>query len=54
MASQAGHLEIARLLLEANADKDKDNNKGATALIMASQHGHVEIARLLLEANGTR
>ena len=55
-ASQNGHLEIVRLLLESGADKDLTKNDGATALTIASQNGHLEVVRLLLEsgADGTR
>ena len=42
--SQNGHLEVARLLCEAGADKDKASQDGATALIFASQNGHLEVA----------
>ena len=45
-----GHAEIARLLLEAGADKDLADNSGETALMLSSVLGHAEIARLLLEA----
>ena len=54
MASQNGHLEVVRLLLEASADKDKAAESGATPLIMASQQGHLETARLLLEASADK
>ena len=36
MASQEGHLEIARLLLEANAGKDKIKNHGAIPVFMSN------------------
>ena len=39
VASQEGHLKVARLLLRANADKDKAAGNGATSLVMASQQG---------------
>ena len=41
-------MEVARLLLEANADKDKPMNDGFTPLFIASQEGQLEVARLLL------
>ncbi|CAE7423520.1 FRAS1 [Symbiodinium sp. KB8] len=50
IASQRGHLEVARLLLEAKADKDKTLNDGATPLYISVQHGHLEVARILLDA----
>ena len=49
MASQDGHPEVARLLLESRADKDLARTDGATALVMASQHRHLEVVHLLLE-----
>eukprot|EP00439_Symbiodinium_sp_Y106_P036611 s763_g4.t1 len=45
-----GSLKIARLLLEAGADKDKQDREGHTALMLAAESGHAEIVRLLLEA----
>ena len=47
-------MEVARLLLEANADKDQAVNDGATPLFIAAQQGHLEVARLLLEANADK
>ncbi|MEJ2246218.1 MAG: ankyrin repeat domain-containing protein [Acidobacteriota bacterium] len=49
-ASQNGHIEIVRLLLEAGAKVDAQGNDDATALHAASQNGHAEIVKLLLEA----
>ena len=45
-----GNLEIARLLLEAGANKDAHDRKGNTALTLAAENGHVEVTQLLLEA----
>ena len=56
IAAQRGHVEVARLLLEARADKDKICRVGGvgglrkTPLGLACREGHVEIVRLLLEA----
>ena len=50
-ACKGGHLEVARLLLEARADPDHATASGATPLFSASKHGHEDIVRLLLEAN---
>ena len=44
IASQFSHLEVARLLLDAKADKDKAKNDGATPLFIAAQTGHLELA----------
>ena len=50
LASQNGHLEVLRLLLESRADKGKAiRNYGETVLILASENGHLEVVRLLLE-----
>ena len=53
-ACHSGHLEVARLLLEANADKDKAMHDGATPLFLAATTGHLESARLLLQANADK
>ncbi|CAE7926101.1 CTTNBP2, partial [Symbiodinium necroappetens] len=49
-----GHLEVARLLLHAEADKDKARHSGATPLYSAAGNGHLEVARLLLEAKADK
>ena len=49
-----GHSKAARLLLEANADKDKADHYGATPLFLASERGHLEVVGLLLEANADK
>ena len=46
IASQIGHVEVARLLLDANADKDTAAKNGFTR----HWRGHAEGVRLLLEA----
>ena len=51
IACQQGHLECARLLLEAGAAKDQACNDGTTPLYIACQQGYLDIARLLLEAD---
>ena len=45
-----GHVEVARLLLEAGAAVNQAPNHGVTPLLIACEKGHVECARLLLEA----
>ena len=49
LASQNGHTEIVKLLLEADAKVNVATSNDATALILAMQNGHKEIARLLKE-----
>ena len=49
-ASQKGHLEVVRLLLEIGVDNGLDRNDGSTALFIASLNGHLEVVRLLLES----
>ena len=51
-----GHTEAARLLLEANADKDKRSfsNSGTTPMHWACAGGRVEVVRMLLEANADK
>ena len=50
MASQAGHVEIVRLLLNKGADVDaRINEDGLTALIIASRFGHPDVVKLLLD-----
>ena len=53
-ASKNGHLEVVRLLLQANADKDKAIFDGSTPLYKAAENGHWEVARLLLEASADK
>ncbi|OLQ14727.1 Enolase 2 [Symbiodinium microadriaticum] len=53
-ASEHGQSEVARLLLEAKADKDKAIENGATPLYTAAARGHLKVARLLLEANADK
>ncbi|CAK9116812.1 unnamed protein product [Durusdinium trenchii] len=54
LAAANGHVEVARLLLNAGADKDLQDKKGSTALILAAQQGHAEAARLLLQAGADK
>ena len=54
LAAERGHLEVTRLLLEANADKDMCSATGATPLFIAAQTGQLEVVRLLLEANADK
>ena len=53
-ASEKGHEPCARALNEANADMEKQNQRGTTALMFASQKGHELCARALIEAGAKR
>ena len=54
VAALNGHLEVVRLLLEAGALPDRDEELDArTPLHMAADHGHLEVVHLLLEARAT-
>ena len=51
-AMLAGRLEVARILLELNADVDSRNNEGSTPLHLASEgyeEGRVDVVQLLLD-----
>jgi ankyrin repeat protein len=49
IASQQGHVNVARLLIEAGADIDMAEDNGVTPLCIASHRGRVEIVRVLLD-----
>ena len=49
-ACKEGHVEIARMLVEAGADMNMRDNFRDTALHCACNKGHVEIACMLVEA----
>ncbi|CAE7395722.1 unnamed protein product [Symbiodinium natans] len=60
-AATQGHLQVARFLLEAGADKDvrdvrdvHDGHYGDTPLISASVNGHAEVVGFLLEAGAAK
>ena len=54
LASQEGHAEIARLLLDAGADMNLASHGGTTALMLASRQGHLGTVMLLLDAGAER
>ena len=55
VACGQGHTQAARLLLEANADKDRVfGNQGSTPMHWACTGGHAQVVRLLLEANADK
>ena len=47
-ASQNGHLDIVKVLIEADGDVNQASNDKYTALGISSQFGNLEIVRLLL------
>ena len=50
LASERGHVDVARLLLHAGAPTDRSDDFGRRALMLAFESGHLEVACLLLEA----
>ena len=50
LAAEKGHLEVARLLLEAGADKNCCHDDGRNVLMLAADAGRLEVLHLLLEA----
>ena len=54
LASERGHLEATRVLVEAGVDKECRGRGGQTAIMLASEKGHLEVLRLLLEAGACR
>jgi hypothetical protein len=54
LAAQNGHADVAKLLLDASADRDKASNAGVTPLYIAAEKGHADIAKLLLDAGADR
>ena len=51
LACAAGHTNVVKTLLAANADIHQTNNDGCTPLWMASEKGRSEIVTILLAAN---
>jgi ankyrin repeat protein len=50
-AASGGHIEIARILLDRDAEVNSRDDRGATPLLSALQNGHAEVAQLLLDHN---
>jgi ankyrin repeat protein len=53
-ASLFGHAEIAKLLINAGAKLNVQNNDGSTALITAAFFGRTEIVNLLLQSKADK
>ena len=49
LTSRAGHIDVARLLIEHGADVASQSEHGTTPLHLASYGGHVGLSRLLIE-----
>ncbi|KIY01856.1 uncharacterized protein Z520_01994 [Fonsecaea multimorphosa CBS 102226] len=49
LASENGHLPVARLLLEKGADPNPTNILGETPISVAAKYGHESLVKLLLE-----
>lgn len=50
MVAYSGHIEAARVLINAHADLDHTAKYGLSALMLAIINGHEEIAHLLIDA----
>ena len=48
VASQNGHADLVRFLVDSLANVDQETTDGATALFIASQMGHLTIVEILL------
>jgi len=49
LAAQNGHADIAKILLEAGADAEKEGGGGWLPLHEAAYHGSIDVARILIE-----
>jgi ankyrin repeat protein len=49
LASNHGHVDVVKLLLEKGADMTVRNREGWTPLHSASNSGHIDVVKLLLE-----
>ena len=54
LASQNGCLDIASLLIEKGADKNKAINEGATPLAIARGNGHLDVVSLLIDKGAAK
>lgn len=49
IAAKYGNIEVVRLLLEKEADRNAEGKNGLTPLHVATHYNHVNVALLLLE-----
>ena len=54
LASTFGKTDIAKILIDANAELNIKNNEGSTALHAAAFFCHVEIVKILIEAGADK
>lgn len=54
LAAKNGHVEVARFLCEAGADRNKQACGGASPLSVAASNGHLEMVRLLCESGADK
>jgi hypothetical protein len=50
-ASQEGHEDVVKLLLEHDCEVNKRNDERMSALMLSSQRGHARIVKMLIKAN---
>ncbi|KAJ7759531.1 ankyrin repeat-containing domain protein [Mycena metata] len=49
VASQNGHLDVVKFLIEHGADVNAENEDGCTSLYLASRNGRLEVVKFLIE-----
>ncbi len=50
-ASEYGHVDIVKVLLENNSQVYLQDNEGRSSLMLASAKGHVDVVKVLLDYN---
>jgi len=48
LGASHGRFDTVRLLIEAGADLNIQDEDGSTALMCAAEHGHIQIAQFLV------
>jgi len=54
VASEEGHTETVKFLLDSDAEANSTNHSGKTAFVLASAAGHEDIVKLLLDKGSDR